>query len=449
MNLRKIKWKKHPVLGDLTLDFTDPKTGKPYNTILLAGENGTGKSTILETISSFLNFGTYNPFDYIEYEVDNDIYKTSSFDQYQHQGSFFDIVDKNGSVDHITYDRSVNNQLIGTIKKDLRTYGCVYSKARSDYKTEKITSTKTSELDKNKHDIDIVDDFTSLKQLIVDVVNQDNSAYSEGNKLLGSNPKTWSDFFITSKLFRFQNAFDNFFDKMKYGKVDDIKNEKTILFSKNNNLIPVDNLSTGEKQVVFRGIFLLRNTNVLDGASIMIDEPELSMHPKWERKIFSYYKKLFSMSGNQTAQIIFATHSDHVLKEALINPKENLVITLTEKNGTINCQHINAPSVLPSVTTAETTYLAFDVISNDYHIELYGWLQDKENKNKVKDCDTFIKSHHSYNASEHEKKSNFGTTTYDTLCTYIRNCIHHPDSGNKFTEQELRTSILLLIEICK
>lgn len=449
MNLRKIKWLNHPVLGDLALDFTNPQTGKVYNTILLAGENGTGKSTILESISSFLNYGPHEFIDSIEYEVNSDVYKTTINNQYTHSKNFFNIVEKNGDIHPVTYDRNYSPDKIGLDNRDLRNYGCVYSKARSDYKTQKITSTTISELDQNKHDIDTVEDFTSLKQLIIDIVNQDNSAYAEENKVLGSSPKPWDVFFKTSKLFRFQNAFDNFFEKIKYGQVDDIEGEKTILFKKNNKLIPVDKLSTGEKQVVFRGAFLLRNTSILNGASIMIDEPELSMHPKWERKIFGYYKKLFSMSGQQTAQIFFATHSDHVLKEALIDINNNLVITLVESNGLINCQHINAPSVLPSVTNAETTYLAFDVVSNDYHIELYGWLQDKEGKNKVKDCDTFIKSHIKYDPSKHAKQSGHNTTTYDTLCTYVRNCIHHPDSGNTFTEQELRTSIELLIEMCK
>ncbi|QXO67031.1 AAA family ATPase [Morganella morganii] len=448
MKLRKIKWQNHPVLGDLILDFTNKQTGKPYNTILLAGENGTGKSTILETISIFLNMGSYESFDYIEYEIDNVIYKTKKQAVYKDNNTFFDIIE-NDNIIEIRYDRSYNPNKLNEEKRDLRYYGCVYSRARSDYKTDRITSTTTSELDKDKHDIDVKDDFTSLKQLIIDVVNQDHSAYAEENKSLGDKPKSWDEFYKTSKLFRFKNSFDSFFEKIKFNNVKDIGGEKTILFLKNGKSIPVDKLSTGEKQIVFRGIFLLRNTNILDGAVIFIDEPELSMHPKWERKILDYYKRLFSMSGQQNAQLIFATHSDHVLKEALGDSAENIVITLEENNGIITPRNIDAPSVLPSITIAETNYLAFGVISNDYHIELYGFLQDKENKSSIKSCDDFIKSHPKYNHSIHRKYSSFGSTTYDTLSTYIRNAIHHPDSGNTFTEEDLRTSINLLIDLCK
>lgn len=449
MKLRKVKWKKHPILGDLSLDFVNHDTGEPYSSILLAGENGTGKSTILEAISSFLNAGPYEHFDYIEYVADDKIYKTqNTADGHPHK-PFFDIMDEEGGIQQIRHDRNNNPDLLDTETKDPRHYGCIYSKARSDYKTQKIRSTTVSELDKKKHDIDAEEDFTSLKQLIVDVVNQDNASYSEDNRALGDKPKSWDDFYPTSKLFRFKNAFDNFFDKMKYEKVADIDGEKTILFSKSGKLIPVDSLSTGEKQVVFRGIFLLRNSNILDGATIMIDEPELSMHPKWERKILNYYKGLFSLSGQQKAQLIFATHSDHVLKEALTDKVDSIVITLEEKQNVISCRNIDAPSILPSITTAETTFLAFDVPSNDYHIELYGWLQDKESLHTIKACDKFIKNHQLYDASIHAKQSSHNTTTYETLSTYIRNAIHHPDSGNTFTESELRTSIKLLTEICR
>ena len=69
MKIRKVKWANHPILGNLELDFINPATNKPYSTIVLAGENGTGKTTILETINTFLCFGTFVPFNYIEYEL--------------------------------------------------------------------------------------------------------------------------------------------------------------------------------------------------------------------------------------------------------------------------------------------------------------------------------------------------------------------------------------------
>ncbi len=246
-----------------------------------------------------------------------------------------------------------------------------------------------------------------------------------------------------------KNAFDNFFDKLAYEKVGDLDNEKTIIFTKNGTSIPVDELSTGEKQIVFRGIYLLRNSGILNGSAILVDEPELSMHPKWQQRILNYYKELFTENNMLKAQMFFATHSDHVLKAALSDNDKNLVIALEEDGGVIKAKKVDSPSVLPSVTSAETNYLAFDIVSNDYHIELYGWLQDKESKSSIKSCDEFIKAHTQYDSTKHSKSSWFGQTTYDTLPTYIRNAIHHPDSGNTFTGQEMRISIELLIELCR
>lgn len=450
MKIRKVKWKDHPVLGDLLLDFINTASGQPFGTIIFAGENGTGKSTILEDLGSFLNIGSFEKFEYIEYTVNGNIYKAVPTTDGTTHPNFFDVTNSDGSTQRIRSDKNNNRDEIKNNVLDPRHYGCVFSKARSDYKTKKITSTSISALDTDKYDTDIDDDFTSLKQLIVDVVNQDNADYMEINKLLGASPKSWPDYYPTSKIYRFKNSFDNFFESLAYEKVIDEAGEKTIKFAKNGKSIPIDKLSTGEKQIVFRGIFLLKNSGVLENAAIMIDEPELSMHPKWQEKILQYYIGLFTTdAGAQKAQLFFATHSDHVLKHALTDQANNLAIVLERDGENIKTRKIDSPSVLPSITSAETNYLAFDLISNDYHIELYGWLQDKESRNSVKSCDEFILAQQHYSPEIHAKPSNFGRANYSSLPTYIRNAIHHPDSGNTFTQAELRRSIKLLIELCK
>ncbi|EGQ9702559.1 ATP-binding protein [Vibrio parahaemolyticus] len=447
MKIKKVKWQNHKILGDLLLDFTDG-SGSPYETIIFAGENGAGKSTVLTELSMFLNCGSIEKFDFIEYEVDNETYKAVPMpDSYHH--NFFDVLTEDGQRIEIRCDQSNQRELLESNTMDLRHYGCVFSKARSDYKTERITSTTTSTLDKEKYDVDSNDDFTSLKQLIVDVVTQDSLEYMNINKSLGTQARSWAEYYPESKTYRFQNAFDSFFDKLKYDKTDDHEDEKTIFFRKNGVSIPVDELSTGEKQIVFRGIYLLKNSKVLKGSAIMVDEPELSMHPKWQQRILSYYKSLFTRNEVQEAQLFFATHSDHVISEALADNANNLVITLSENSGVIEPLKVDRPSVLPRITQSETNYFAFDLVTNDFHAELYGWLQDKHQLRTVKQCDDFIIAHPQYNPSLHQLQSGFGNTVYKSLSTYIRNAIHHPDSGNTFTQMQLRTSIELLISLCQ
>lgn len=448
MKIQRVKWKDHPVLGNLFLDFINTSSGQPFQSIIFAGENGAGKSTVLEELSSFLNLGSFEKFEYIEYVVNGAIYKAIPTSDGTTHPNFFDIINPDDTIQRIRSDKNNNRNQIQENPLDLRHYGCVFSKARADYKTQKITSTSTSKLDAEKYEADDNDDFTSLKQLVVDVVNQDNADYMEMNKHLGATPKSWPDYYPTSKVYRFKSSFDTFFEGLTYERVKDEAGEKTIIFVKNGKSIPIDKLSTGEKQIVFRGIFLLRNSGVLDNAAVMVDEPELSMHPKWQQKILQYYTGLFTGSdGAQKAQLFFATHSDHVLKQALADQANNLVIVLERDGEDIRARKVDSPSVLPSITSAETNFLAFDLTSTDYHIELYGWLQDKESKSSVKSCDDFIIAQQQYNPALHSKPSQFRSTHYSSLPTYIRNAIHHPDSGNFFTLAELRTSICLLIEL--
>ena len=48
MKFRKITFNNHPILGNLHLDFTDAN-GNAVDTIILAGENGCGKTVILNS----------------------------------------------------------------------------------------------------------------------------------------------------------------------------------------------------------------------------------------------------------------------------------------------------------------------------------------------------------------------------------------------------------------
>ena len=456
MKIRKVKWANHPILGNLELNFINPTTNKPYSTIVLAGENGTGKTTILETLNTFLSIGSFEPFDTIEYEIGDKRYILTPSNISNSLKTFFTRYDVENEIsENIHSDRNNNSNSIQSDNKDPRSYGSVFSRPRADYKTNKIESVKTNELDKNKYDSDNDDNFTSLKQLIVDVQNQDNERYSDINderQTQNLPAMTKGEFEQISKIYRFKNAFNNFFDKIKYKKVSNKANEKVVLFEKNGAEISLEHLSTGEKQIVFRGAYLLKNLSLLNNSTIMIDEPELSMHPKWQEKILQYYKTLFTdNAGNQIVQLFVATHSDHVLKEAFRDQINTLVIVLNESNGIIQSKHIIAPNILPSITIAETNFLAFDIVSNDFHIELYGWLQQKESLTSIADTDNFIVSHPLYNPLLHEKIYTHpnGKTTYHSLSTYIRNAIDHPSTTTVFSPDELRTSIELLINILR
>ena len=449
---KKIKWNRHVSLGNLVLDFTK-LDGTPYSTIVLAGENGSGKTTVLSTLSTFLNLGSIEAFEYMVYHINGIDYKITPSTQHEKFPSigYHDRVNMLTQQSVAVHTNKTNNfERLQNDTEDIRRYGCVFSKARSGFSTQKVQSTTTKQLDSDCYDDDSKDDFTSIKQLLVDIDSQDNSEWMDISR--NHTGETFTSFSARAKLTRFRNAFNGFFDDIKFEKIDTADpQEKRIIFRKYGKMIDIDSMSTGEKQIVFRGTQLLKNSRNLANGIILIDEPELSMHPKWQEKVFDYYRNLFTQTGTQTAQIIIATHSEYVIKSALKDSTDVLVIVLKNDNGIIVPERITAPTVLPTISNAEVNYNAFGVLSTDYHIQLYGYLQQKEGKTSIKSCDDFIASSTHYNAAIHSKASvnPRGGTPYQTLPTYIRNAIDHPDSGNTYTDAELEISIKLLIELCR
>ena len=69
-------------------------------------------------------------------------------------------------------------------------------------------------------------------------------------------------------------------------------------------------------------------------------------------------------------------------------------------------------------------------------------------------CDMYIVQQTDYDATKHYKlsshtRSDGHVTQYSTLSTYVRNLIDHPDPVRRVTPEELRTSIELLIKLCR
>ena len=53
--LTSVEWNNDPVLGNLKLNLTKAN-GTPYSTIVIAGENGTGKSTLSKVIMGISDY---------------------------------------------------------------------------------------------------------------------------------------------------------------------------------------------------------------------------------------------------------------------------------------------------------------------------------------------------------------------------------------------------------
>lgn len=89
-----------------------------------------------------------------------------------------------------------------------------------------------------------------------------------------------------------------------------------VFVSKNNKSFPIENASSGELYMLSFGLFLRKfldeRKNNLPKV-ILIDEPENSLHPKWQRK---YIEFLIGFLGyNDDIKVIIATHSPFITME--------------------------------------------------------------------------------------------------------------------------------------
>lgn len=95
------------------------------------------------------------------------------------------------------------------------------------------------------------------------------------------------------------------------------------------------------------------------------------------------------------------------------------------------------------------------IYSTDYHIELYSYLQSKAQAQSIKACDEYIEQQAGiYDRTKHERPSSFTnnsghTTHYNTLPTFVRNAIDHPNTAMSYTQQDLEISTNLLIDLCR
>lgn len=108
---------------------------------------------------------------------------------------------------------------------------------------------------------------------------------------------------------RFQKAVEQFFSRGKQFNVLDRELQVTIESGKS---IPLASLSSGEKHL----IKILLASMTAKQNSILIDEPELSMHIDWQRNLVETIRTL-----NPECQIILASHSPEVMADI---PDQNI-----------------------------------------------------------------------------------------------------------------------------
>ena len=320
MKIKSIKFKNHPILKNLELDFCDAN-GNAADTVIIAGENGTGKSSLLNYLYS-LSSTVVSAESIVMINDDNvDIPLMYSYDS---KKEHIWISDNRGL-------RTLPG--LPELKEKYKMSG-IFSDVDINFQADNLSSVTSMALDTSDSSRRSSTDLPKqIKQLLIDVQALDDAELSHAMR---ENPtKTKAELQVAERIPRFTNAFARMFDGLTYDRIDNAGGHKVIYFKKNGVDIPIDNLSSGEKQVVYRGCFLLKDVNATNGAFVFIDEPEISLHPSWQMKIMDYYKDIFTAEdGKQTSQIFAVTHSPFIIHNE--NRRNDKVIVLTrDENGDI------------------------------------------------------------------------------------------------------------------
>ncbi|OYU79356.1 MAG: hypothetical protein CFE23_14400 [Flavobacterium sp. BFFFF1] len=356
MKIRKIEFTNHPIFNNLKLDFTD-ENGKTINTIILAGENGVGKSLLLNNIFEFsnlnLNSERRDEKRKFEIELSNEEIEILKAGQYSKQyfttsyqeNIFFITIDYNITDNWNQIDikgktaTGVSPTLTGSLfahndtNKVLR---AIFSDVEINFTPEQISAVTSTNIDRKdikskKSDSNLA---TQITQLLIDVQSLDALEFTEWARNNSGN--TIDDDKIDVRIKRFTSAFDFMFSQKRYKRIENVDNRKEIIFEENGNEMSIGQLSSGEKQIVFRGSFLLKDKESSKGALILIDEPEISLHPNWQLKVLSFFKKLFTNnSGEQTSQIIISTHSPFIIHNSNRNDDKVIILQKDSTGKTI------------------------------------------------------------------------------------------------------------------
>ena len=323
MKIEKVHIKNIKGIKDLELLFK--KNNEILDVIVLAGVNGSGKTTILESIKDFFDNRNVN---YNEPEKSNinlniffeDFEKNnieeaekSSNNYKQPLWNFFN------ALRSYNYEKYNNNGLYQNLiaKRFDIPPKIIYVPANNSFEE---VETETSTLLRNYEFINIVNS---------NVIRDVPSYIATRRNYLATIEEDLTMKEITNKVV---NEINSIFDILELDvKLKGFsKDEKTMPIFENSagEEFDINDLSSGEKQLFLRtlSIKMLEPKNSI----ILIDEPELSLHPKWQQRIIEVYKKI-----GENNQIIIATHSPHILGSV---SSENIFILYRDENGKIEAK---------------------------------------------------------------------------------------------------------------
>ncbi|ASS38692.1 AAA family ATPase [Fusobacterium sp. oral taxon 203] len=324
MRIEKVHIKNVKGIKDLELSFK--KDDKILDLIVLAGVNGSGKTTILEAIKDFFDNKNINFGDIEKSNVNLKIFfedfekkqieeaEKSSIDNYEHK-----LQDFFSALQSYEYNRKNNGEYYSYLiaKFFENPPKIIYVPAENKFEEIQTYSTTLSKEYKfintiNSNIIRDIPSYIATRRNYLATIEEDLTMKEVTNKVVNEINSIFNILELDVKLKGFS------------------KDEKTMPIFENSasEEFDINDLSSGEKQLFLRtlSIKMLEPNNSI----ILIDEPELSLHPKWQQRIIEVYKKI-----GENNQIIVATHSPHILGSI---SNENIFILYRNENGKIEAK---------------------------------------------------------------------------------------------------------------
>ena len=328
MKIKNLHIKEYNGLENLDISFESE--GKVLDLIVLAGINGSGKTRVLESIrywfemfrSKAVNvelFYEKNEREVLESimnserltETEKELQKDIEFTDCLRNIKFYNYDYRHNK----TENRNYNSKIISRSFEKLKIFPkIIYVPTEINF--EEIKKAQTN-LKKEYSFINIVDSY-EIKDIPSYIATRISKvANEEENLTMGQ---------VRKKVFEEINGIFEILElDVKLSEISKDENSMPIFTDSSGKKFGINELSSGEKQLFLRtlAIKMLEPENSI----IMIDEPELSLHPKWQQKIVDVYKKI-----GKNNQIILATHSPHILGSV---EKESIILLVKNKNGVV------------------------------------------------------------------------------------------------------------------
>ena len=317
VRVKKIEIINFKGIEHLELDFTYLDSDRILDNIVFYGINGSGKSTILEAIDISLTMNTWSPSsddcDSIEdYFIEK--YSLGSEWIYNHKSEFqinLQIIENTNTIESVFkysplkgISWSIKEGLLSKNFKEnpsflyLSAYRLFYpTKVEKAGDWHKIKKLERSKFYNESHSIGMQfsNDYSIVKQYLVNLVTDKKvGVIQDENLQVLEKIKKAFEIFFPNKIFLEQLA-----------RSDMNQDYKFLIENEDGTVVDIDQLSSGEREVI--AFFTYLSTKALNVSILIIDEPELHLHDKWQSLIPYAIRKLFP-----NVQLFMATHSEEI-----------------------------------------------------------------------------------------------------------------------------------------